>query len=349
MIEIKLEQIQEIFRYYGINDEIESFVVLSNIEEWRKNKAAVRKIVQVNLNDGSKRIVKFLNERSFIIDVSKLTISTEIIEQQSRFSELLRNHGMIVPKKYNVNGKFCMPYTLSGIPVDVTVEDYLGEEIKVFDPKFFGEYGKLIGQMHQISMTHDAHIGFSIVYNEVKENRTDFMKLFTGTDISKLPKNVMDEIVLQHNEKKDRIIQIWTLLPKGAVQGDIYSCNNVAMTEKGIGFYDFNIAADEVLMGDMLHVWFRTIYDISNENDIKTWNLKECFKSYMEGYQSYRLWTDIEKVHFSEVYALLGSIYAGRYVAELMRNNRYEDAIRHLEDIKIVLNIDLSDLKLEDK
>ena len=145
-----------------------------------------------------------------------------------------------------------------------------------------------------------------------------------------------------HNDKKDKILQIWPYLPKSSVQGDIYSCNNVAMTENGIGFYDFNIAADEVLLGDMLHVWFRTIYDTSNEKQIKEWDLEECFKDYMEGYQLERSWTEIEKKHFFEVYSLLGSIYAGRYVAELMRNDRYKDAIVYLDDILRLLNTDIS-------
>lgn len=342
MIEIKLDHIQDVFRYYEINKGIEAFKVLSDVQEWRGDKAAIRMIIQVNLDDGSRMIVKFLNERSFIIDVSKLTISTEIIEQQSKFSEMLRENGMIVPRKYDKNGKYCMPYVLSGIEVDVTVEDYLGETIEEFRPKMFKIYGELIGRMHQISLTKDSHINFRIVYNEVKENRTDFMKLFIGTDVSKLPKKIMEEIIQKHNDKKDKILQIWPYLPKSSVQGDIYSCNNVAMTENGIGFYDFNIAADEVLLGDMLHVWFRTIYDTSNEKQIKEWDLEECFKDYMEGYQLERSWTEIEKKHFSEVYSLLGSIYAGRYVAELMRNDRYKDAIVYLDDILRLLNTDIS-------
>ena len=343
MIEIKLKHIQEILEYYTIHKNVETFKVLTNVQEWRQDKAAIRMIVRVDLTDGSRLIVKFLNERSFIIDVSKLTISTEVIEQQSNFSELLRKNGMIVPKKYAKNGKYCMPYELAGIPVDVTVEAYLGEEIKKFHPFYFREYGKLIGQMHAVSLSNHAHIGFSIVYNEVQENRTDFMKLFMGTDVSQLPEHVMERIVEKHNEKKERILEIWPLLPKSSVQGDIYSCNNVAMTENGIGFYDFNIAADEVLLGDMLHVWFRTIYDISNEKQIETWDLKACFKDYMDGYQLYRLWTEIEREYFSEVYSLLGSIYAGRYVAELMRNGRYKDAISQLDIIETLMNTKLSD------
>lgn len=334
------EQIQRALDYFRIVGKLISFHVLSNMQEERKGQKAIRLVIEVCLENNRRLIVRFLNERAFIMDISRLCISTETLERQSEFSEILRNNGMLVPKKYSREGKYCMPMFLDGLHVDVTVEEYLGEPLKKFSPELFGVYGELLGQMHQISLDHKIHIGFSIVFNEVSENQTDYKKLFSGTRIELLQNETLEEVISLHNAKKEKIRQIWPTLPKAAVQGDIYSCNNVALLPGGIGFYDFNIAADEVLLGDFLHLWFRTIYDIQNENSVKNWNLDTCWEEYTAGYQKYRRLTAKEKENFALVYSLLGSIYVSRYTAELLRRDRVADAEKCFDSVLEMLQSD---------
>lgn len=340
MIHIELEQIQQVLDYFEISPKALAFNIFTDIQEERKGEKAVRLISCARLADGRRMILRFLNERHFIVDVSKLRLSTQTLEKQAIFSELLREKGMNVPKKYQKYGHFCMPLVIDGIPLDGMVEDYIGEPLQAFTTGLFYDYGRLLGQMHDISMKYQAHIDFSIVFQEVAENRTDYKMLLKDTDMGKLPKETMQAIIGLHDQKKDEIVRLWPELPRSAVQGDIYSCNNVSWTENGIGFYDFNIAADEVLLGDLLHLWFRTVYDISNEEEVSGWDLEWCWKQYMKGYREYRKLTEKERRAFPAVYSLLGSIYMTRYVAELLRQERYEDAVRQFEEVKKLLESD---------
>lgn len=340
------KQLQQIMDYFGIKGSVDSFGVLANMQEERNGKKAIRMAIEVHTGQNRAFIVRFLNEREFIMDVSHLCISTQTLENQSKFSEMLREQGMLVPKKYSHEGMYCLQMVVDGMDVDVTVEDYLGKPLKIFSKELFKTYGELLGKMHRISLDKKMHIGFSIVYTEVMENRTNYKKLFSGTRTEALDGELLEKIEKLHDRKKEKIFQIWPVLPRAAVQGDIYSCNNVAVLPEGIGFYDFNIAADEVLLGDFLHLWFRTIYDIENEDLRKDWDMDICWKEYVSGYQKYREFTKTEQENFSLVYGLLGSIYITKYVAELLRRERIADAQENIKTVWEILSSDEERVRL---
>lgn len=333
MIKIEKEDVQKALRYFGVEQKVAGVKILSDDQEERKGKLAVRIVTVAELENQEKLIVKFLNERAFILDVTHLQITTETIEKQAAFSEILRREGMIVPKRYQRNQSYCMPMEIEGVPLDVTVEEFLGQPMKEFSPDLFYTYGCLIGKIHRISLEQGCRIDFSIVFQEWKDNRTEFGKLFSGVKEEILPKELIAQLAKQHDIYKETVMEIWQKLPRSAVQGDLYSNNNVALTEDGIGFYDFNVAADEVLLGDMLHVWFRTIYDVNNEKQIKDWNLGECWQSYENGYTRQREWSEKEKQALPTVMALLDMIYHARYAADLMRHGRVEEGRWQLEQM----------------
>lgn len=332
------EQLRQAVHAFGIVEEVENFYIRTNMQEERNGKKAFRIVIEVRLENQKKLIVRFLNERAFIMDISHLRISTDTLERQSEFSEILRKNGMLVPQKYSKNGKYCIQMFLDDTEADVTVEEYLGKPLEKFSEELFPVYGELLGKMHKISLDHKIHIGFSIVFDEVMENRTNYKNLFTGCSLEDLDNQLLKKIIRLHDIKKEKILSIWNCLPKAAVQGDIYSCNNVALLPEGIGFYDFNIAADEVLLGDFLHLWFRTLYDVENEDLIKEWDLNICWKNYLSGYEKYRQFTQKEREIFSLVYSVLGSIYMTRYLVELLRRNRRKDAQKCLKDVYEILN-----------
>lgn len=333
MIKIEKEDVQKALQYFGIEREVAAVKILSDDQEERKGKLAVRIVTVAELENQEKLIVKFLNERAFILDVTHLQITTETIEKQAAFSEILRREGMIVPKRYQRNQSYCMPMEIDGVPLDVTVEEFLGQPMKEFSPDLFYTYGCLIGMIHRISLEQGCKIDFSIVFQEWKDNRTEFGKLFSGVNEEMLPKELIAQLTKQHDVYKEKVMGIWQNLPRSAVQGDLYSNNNVALTEAGIGFYDFNVAADEVLLGDMLHVWFRTIYDVNNERQRNDWNLGECWRSYENGYSEQRKWSKQEQQALPTVMALLNMIYHARYAADLMRHGRAEEGRWQLEQM----------------
>lgn len=333
MIKIESVHLQAALRYFEIEGTIKNIKILTNEQEERRGKLAVRIVTEVELDSGKKLIVKFLNEREFILDVTHLQITTETIEKQSAFSEILRENGMILPPKYQKNGYYCMPFWIDGMPLDVTIEEFLGKPLEKFSPELFYQYGCILGQIHKISLEQHCKIGFSIVFQELMDGRTDFRKIFSGLPKEILPEPLIEQIAQYHDQYKKQVIAAWPNLPRSAVQGDLYSNNNVSVTEKGIGFYDFNVAADEVLLGDMLHVWFRTVYDSNNEDQIENWNLNKCWRDYQCGYFKYRRWTKEEESALPGAMMLLDMIYHGRYGAELMRQGRVSDGRRALESI----------------
>ena len=93
------------------------------------------------------------------------------------------------------------------------------------------------------------------------------------------------------------------------MQADIYSCNNIAVRNGGLAVYDFNLAGDEVLIGDILQCWFRTIFDEKIEDDIRMLSIDKMWSVFIKAYQKERKLTDIEKKYLPDVYAILGTVY----------------------------------------
>lgn len=332
-VRIRRQDLTDVLTAFGIEGEIARWGILTDWQERRGELYALRIIVEVVLGNGERKIVRFLNERQFIMDISRLVITTETIERQCVFSETLRENGLTVPRRYMCGGRFCMEYRLDGVPCDVTVETWLENTRPRFRPEMFGPLGRLIGQIHSISERERCSIGFSVVFDEVENGAMDFGRLFSGADISTLPKPELERLQRLHDEKKTAVASVWPKLPKSAVQGDIYSCNNLAWQLDGTpGFYDFNIAADEVLLGDMLHAWFRTVYDVTYESERQSWDLSRCWEQYRNGYTAARPFTAREGQALRQVYALLGAIYAAKYAAEQLRRGKPAQAKRALSD-----------------
>lgn len=337
-INIKKEHIQDVLRGFGIGGQLLTFRNVTDWQEERGKERAVRIVTEVKLVSGEHLAIRFLNERQFILDVSRLVLTTQVIERQSQFSEILREQGILVPTKYSYQGQYCMPYEIEGMSLDVTAESWLEGGKKVFSPEFFGKFGELLGQIHQVSQESQMKIGFSIVYDEVEKGAMDFRKIFGNMDLSAFPEKIMCRIEMLHDQKKKSIADIWPKLPRGAVQGDIYSCNNLVWKEDGrVGLFDFNIAADEVFLGDLLHAWYRTIYDSNNAGVLDAWNLETCWQDYINGYETYRRLTALEREWMNPVSSLLEAIYAARLAAEYLRKDDRGKANAQIDQVLKIL------------
>ena len=330
---IRRQDLTAVLQGFGIEGDLERWRLLTDWQDRRGDACAFRIIAEVVLTGGERWIVRFLNERQFILDISRLVITTETIERQCAFSETLRENGLLVPRRCRYNGRYCMDYRLDGIPCDVTAESWLANTRPRFCSDMFGPLGSLIGQIHRVSERERCRIGFSIVYDEVEKGVMDFPRLFSGTDTASLPAQELTRLQHLHDERKAAIATLWPELPKSAVQGDIYSCNNLAWQPDGtLGFYDFNIAADEVLLGDMLHAWFRTAYDVNYATERRMWDLSRCWEQFRAGYTAVRPFTEMEQEALGQVYSLLGAIYAAKYAAEQLKRGEHAQAVRAVFD-----------------
>ena len=223
-MEIGLNDISNVLTLYDINFGICSYKYFINSFDERKSEAKF--IIKVDLNNKKSLIVKFIHQGRN---------SHDIIEEQSRFSEHLRMCGVLTPKRYKNDDVYCITYPLNGLTLDVTVEDYIGEEIKVTDNDLAFKIGQLMGQNHCIAEKDNLHINACTIFNVVGYNEVsgydEFLKF--GND-GLINKAVFNDICYVYEKKLNLIKSVWDSLPKYATQGD-YSTNNLAYVGDELG------------------------------------------------------------------------------------------------------------------
>lgn len=299
-INIDKEDTAACLRKFGIFDPISKWKLLADGPDHPVPYDVIRKIIYAELKSGEKYVVKFVREPVF---------STEIIENQSAFSDLLMEHGILTPKRLKKSGSYCVSYEKNGLLMDVYAEEWVGEKIPHLTPDLYKKVGGVIGKIHRIALDTDYRIGFSLLYNEITERDTSLDRLWRNGDHSLIPQEEYERILSIYNRRLAVVKEVWKQLPRGAVQGDIYSCNNIALREDRLVVYDFNLAGDEVLIGDFLQCWFRTVFDEKIEEDLKELSRSELWEVLITAYQKERRLQEIEKRYFADVYAILGSVY----------------------------------------
>ncbi|MEK5061710.1 hypothetical protein BK126_10035 [Paenibacillus sp. FSL H7-0326] len=167
-MKITLQHIQEILSEYRISARIVD--THHYIEQYRDHPTFRAKFILR---------VDFLDHKSVVM---KLVQQEEhprlIIEQQSIFSELMRRNGILTPKRYIAGEHYCISYVINDLSLDVTVEEYLGEEIKTIDIEIAGKAGQLMGRMHAISEKEGAHIRVDSIFNVVGYNEVSGYERF---------------------------------------------------------------------------------------------------------------------------------------------------------------------------
>ena len=284
----------------GISESVKEWKLLADGPDHPVPYDVIRKIIYVELESAKKYVIKFVREPVF---------TTEIIENQSAFSDLLMEHGVDTPKRLMKDGHYCITYTKENLTMNVYMEEWVGEKILHFTLDLYEKTGSVIGKIHRISQKTNFQIGFSLLYNEITKGDTSFERLWTNRDHSLIPENEYAVMLQIYNRRLATIKRVWPVLPRAAVQGDIYSCNNIAIRNSGLAVYDFNLAGDEVLVGDILQCWFRTVFDEKIEEDLSKISRKEMWSVFMKAYQMERPLLNIEKKYFPDIYAILGVVY----------------------------------------
>ena len=252
-LEITEKDVINCLHKYGLSDRLKVWKILADGPDHPVPYDVIRKIIYIELENGEKLVMKLVREPVF---------STEIIENQSAFSDLLMEYGIETPKRKKVQGKYCVFFEKDNLIMDVYIEEWVGEKIPHLTMELYKKTGAVIGRILEI-----------------------------------------------YNRRLAIIKKVWTELPRAAVQGDIYSCNNIANRDGNLVVYDFNLAGDEVLIGDILQCWFRTVFDEKIEEDLEILSKEKMWSEFIQAYQSERKLTDIEKKYLPDVYAILGVVY----------------------------------------
>lgn len=299
-LEISAADTKECLHKFGLYDSIKEWRLLADGPDHPVPYDVIRKIVYVELENGDKYVMKFVREPVF---------TTQIIENQSAFSDLLMKYGIETPKRITVQGHYCVSFEKENLVMDVYIEEWVGEKISHLTMELYKNTGTIIGRIHNVSLRTEFKIGFSLLYNEITERDTSFSRLWRNGNERIIPKCQYEKMLEVYNRRLVIIKQIWSKLPRAAVQGDIYSCNNIAKKNGKLVVYDFNLAGDEVLIGDILQCWFRTVFDEKIEDDLAMLSKEKMWSEFILAYQSERNMTDIERKYFPDVYAILGVVY----------------------------------------
>ena len=335
---IETEVIETILHRYGFLGKVtEQKSYIHAIEEngWMKL------IFRVTLEDGTMLVIKFLHE-----DDDPVAEMTKI-ENQSIFSERVRNSGIRTPKRYQADGRYCTTYTYHDRPCQVTVEDWCGEEIMQITTDIAYEIGTLMARMHLISLEHGCIIGHRTLFSAAYWNDVDVFPEFCEiTKDERLDQGVAAQIKSLREEKLERIRAIWETLPKAAVQGDI-SINNLVHDEKGLIVFDYNNAGDEVLISDLVMEGLLTAYEMDLAEGIPASYREQLFPALLKGYLSVRALSEAECTAAWEVYTLYHGLWFTRIVYyddsldSLVKKGDYDGANRLL--MKMLTDMQESD------
>lgn len=275
-MEINENDIKSCLAAFGIQTPLARFAMLADGPDHPVPYDVIRKILLAELQSGERYVIKFIREPIF---------PAEIIEQQSAFSDLLRKNGILTPYRRTRNGHYCVPYEKAGLQMSVTLEEWVGEKLQHIDPELFAQIGALLGKIHRISQKSGMKIGFSLLYNEITAHKdTSFERLWHGVSHDFIPQAEEARILALYEKRLTKVKGIWSSLPRAAVQGDIYSCNNIARRDGRLAVYDFNLAGDEVLIGDILLCWFRTVFDENRQQDIRCFSTEELWRCLVTAY-----------------------------------------------------------------
>lgn len=270
-------------------------------------------IVGVTTADGRRLVLKFAHEFSNGA-LLELPAQREIREKQCAFAAFLLENGILTPRCYRADGRYCMETVYSGVPCTVTVEEYCGEEILEITESLAFRIGALVAKIHALSLAHGYRIGCGTLFSAAERNDVDCMDRFrtlAGSD--GIDPSVSKQIEAEIDHKRAALIAEWDTLPKSAVQGDI-SVNNLIDTPDGLLVFDYNNAGDVVLVSDLVLEGLLTAYEMDLQKDAPASTRERLFPAFLNGYLSVRQLTEAEQRVGWEIYSLYHALWFSRIV-----------------------------------
>lgn len=332
---IGLENIEEVLALYNIKGKVST--IHDFIHYYDSKSMEIKIISKVEFSDRNPLVIKFVRENEH---------PSHIIESQSVFSEYLRDQGVLTPKRYVSEGRYCLNYKLNKMDVGITVEDYIGEEIKTIDFDLANKMGKLMGNIHRISENGNCLIGNSTLFNLVGYNEVSGYNTFLElSEVRKIEPEMYLNIKELYTEKLERVKRYWSKLPRFATQGDI-SINNLSYSVESIGIFDYNNAGDETLVGDMVLEGLLTANEMDLSEGLTDNDRTELFKHFYQGYITERPLSDDEKTVLRDIYSISSALwftkikYNENSLEKLVERNECDKIGKLLQEIYAILSGD---------
>lgn len=300
MLEISLCTLDTILKDYKIPSKAVSYTELQRYY-YEEDDPESRLIVKVNLQDGSSVVVRLKNESD---------VSIELIEKQSQFAALLKNHGIDTPTLYKNESGFAKWYLINGYYVIVTVEEFVEGELAGIDARLAKMSGRLLAKIHNIAEANQFHVECSVLFDPFAENDlfayTNFLshaEEFLAIDRS------LYENIIEIYKKYIEVLSPLKNEPRYAVQGDFSDCN-LYQTKKGhLGVFDFNRCGDNNLYCDavMEAVFQARLMDYPKEyKDPES----VILPAFLEGYNKERPFSEEQKRMYPYLYAIINAFWS---------------------------------------
>ncbi len=288
---METEDIEKILRLYGIDEAFDEPTVYINDCD---GDDYLKLIFSVTLANGKRVVIKLVYGEVLVYGEIKEADLHRILENQSIFSEFMRNQGIRTPKRYQSEGQFCREYIYRSLPCSLTLEDWCGHELTEINIELAEKIGRLMAEMHMISFKHHCEIGrgtlFSAAYANDVEVYEDFCRLCQD---ERLAQDVVERIKKVYNTHIEKLRAVWDGLPKTALQGDI-SINNLVYEDGELTIFDYNYAGDEVMVSHLVLEGLLTAYEMELPQDVDKSYREALFPALLKGYLSVRALSEEE-------------------------------------------------------
>lgn len=323
---LELSAVRRALAQYGFTGEI--LGVTSYIDYREADRSYAKHILKADLDDHPPLVVKFTRDRP-----------RGVIEEESRFSEHLRARGLPTPRRYQCGGAYCTTCSLDGLSLDVTVEDWCGDELKAIDRRTAYLIGELMARIHRISLEDGCRIGAATLFSAAEKNDVNRYDRFEALCRDKrLDSALVRRICGLYQEKMARLTRKWPALPVCAVQGDV-SINNLHLGRDGLVIFDFNNAGDVVPVSDAILEGLLTAYEMELADGLQDADRPELFHAFLRGYRSVRSFTPEELDVAWDIYTLYNGLWFTRItfsensLEQLLSRGEYEQANQLLSSI----------------
>lgn len=293
MFTVGQNTLAQILRDYAFGQEISRIEELLryHYEEHDPASKEVRLIQKITLAGGQTLVVKFKYEAD---------VTREMIEAQCGFAMLLLENGVHTPRFYSHGGNYVTEYEIGGNSVWVTVEDFVGGEVRVVDVPTAEKTGVLLAKTHNISEQHHCHVDCPVLFDPFAPNDLFFADAFAsiGPSLDQSLKPVFDSIQAEY-ARRMALLQPLQAMPRYAVQGDISDCNLFHCPDGTVGMFDFNRCGDNNLFCDavMQAVFEARLMDYPPDADGDY--SRAILNAFLSGYQKLRPFTPAQREYFS--------------------------------------------------
>lgn len=295
--------------------------ILEKYELGNSGKAVAIEILQYYQVDEKICIVILIETILHVRYVMKLLsdkwICVEEEEKRSEFSELLRVNGLPVPQKYKVKNRYIGCFCFGEVEFNVTIEDYFGENLKTVSFGNIKTLGRLLADMHKISINHEYHLKKGSTYCALFSGRVGIDRIWGENKSILLKANLYKKVKAIHEMSINKIKNMWTDLPIYAVHGDLGLLSNVTIYNNQYGIIDFNLSGDEVLLNDMLITWYSSVYSFDIALILSLKERIENRKIFFSSYLNNRNLNTKEQEYLYDMACIINGVYFNRFVALL--------------------------------